>query len=144
VGSGVEIAVDMGREESKVKSGMAKKTIKAISSSIPHEQKNQLQANVLQLSEACPFHLANPEDCPLSQPRRMEPTKRLQWFNALSESDLGYWFNNLAEPTERLHPPLPPTSRCSSSPRRPMFRWQRDQPCQRPSVSATRWACRST
>ena len=59
-------------------------------SSIPHEQKNELRAILLQLSEACPFHLANPEDCPLFPLRKREQTKRMQWFNALTESDLVY------------------------------------------------------
>ena len=64
---------------------MAKKKIKAICG-----QKSERRANLLQLSEACPFHIANPEDCPLFPLRKMEPTKRLQWVNALSESDLAY------------------------------------------------------
>ena len=80
-----EIVVDMGLEEFKVESGMAKKKIKAI-----RGQKRDLRANLLQISEACPFHLANPGDCPLFPLRRMGPTKRLQWVNALSESDLAY------------------------------------------------------
>ena len=85
VDGGVEIEVDVGWEGSKVASGMAKKKIKAI-----REQTSELRANLLQLSKACPFHLANPEDCPLFQLRTMEPTKRLQWVNAQSESDLAY------------------------------------------------------
>ena len=64
---------------------MARKKIKAL-----HDQENELRANLLRLSEVCPFHLANPEDCQLFPLRRMEPTKRLQWVNALSESDLVY------------------------------------------------------
>jgi hypothetical protein len=64
---------------------MAKKKIKAI-----RGQKSDLRANLLQVSEACPFHLANPGDCPLFPLRRMGPTKRLQWVNAMSESDLAY------------------------------------------------------
>ena len=82
---GFEFVVDMGRQESKVASGMAKKKIKAI-----REQKSELRANLLQLSEACPFHLTNPQDCPLFPLRKMEPKKRLQWLNSLSESDLAY------------------------------------------------------
>jgi hypothetical protein len=82
---GVEIVVDATGQELKVESDMAKKKIKAI-----RGQKNELRANLLRLSEACPFHVANPEDCPLFPLRRMEPTKRLQWVNALSESDLAY------------------------------------------------------
>ena len=82
---GFEFVVDMGRQESKVALGMAKKKIKAI-----REQKSELRANLLQLSEACPFHLTNPQDCPLFPLRKMEPKKRLQWLNSLSESDLAY------------------------------------------------------
>jgi hypothetical protein len=68
-----------------VEAGMAKKKSKAI-----HGQKDELRANLLKLSEACPFHLANPKDCPLFPLRRMEPRKRLQWLNSLSEGDLAY------------------------------------------------------
>jgi hypothetical protein len=58
--------------------------------SIPHEQKKALRANLLELTEACPFHHSNPEDCPLYLLRKMKPKKRLQWFNALAENDLIY------------------------------------------------------
>jgi hypothetical protein len=85
---GVEIVVDLEPEESKVESGMAKKKIKAI-----REQESELRANLLKLSEACPFHLANPEECPLFPLREMEPSKRLEWLNALSEADLAYLAN---------------------------------------------------
>jgi hypothetical protein len=54
------------------------------------ERKNQLRANLLELSGNCPFHHDNPEDCPLFLLRKMRPQKRLQWFNALSEDDLAY------------------------------------------------------
>jgi hypothetical protein len=64
---------------------MAKKKLGAI-----HEQQHELRANLLQLSEACPFHHDNPEDCPLFPLRRMEPTKRSRWVNDLSERDLAY------------------------------------------------------
>jgi hypothetical protein len=82
---GFEIVVDVRPQRFTIASGMAKKKINVI-----RERENELRANLLQLSEACPFHLANPEDCPLFQFRRMKPTKRLQWVNALSESDLAY------------------------------------------------------
>jgi hypothetical protein len=85
LGGGVEIVVDANCLGRKIELGMAKKKIKAI-----REQESELRANLLHLSEACPFHLANPEDCPLFQLRTMEPTKRLQWVNAQSESDLAY------------------------------------------------------
>jgi hypothetical protein len=59
-------------------------------SSRSHEQQNELRASLLELSEACPFHQANPKDCPLCALRKMKPTKRLQWFDALTEDDLAY------------------------------------------------------
>ena len=59
-------------------------------SSVSHEQKNELRVSLLELSEACPFHHANPRDCPLFALRKMKPTKRVQWFNALTENDLEY------------------------------------------------------
>jgi len=83
--TGSEIVVDADDLGRKIELGMAKTKIKAI-----REQESELRANLLQLSEACPFHLANPTDCPLFALRKMEPRKRLQWFNALSESDLAY------------------------------------------------------
>jgi hypothetical protein len=61
--------------------GMAKKT------------KGELRANLLKLSEACPFHIANPEDCPLFPFRKMTPRKRLSYVNALSKADLEYLAN---------------------------------------------------
>ena len=82
---GVEIVVDMERQGFRVDACMAKKKINAI-----REERTRLRANLLKLSEACPFHVANPEDCPLFPLRRMAPTKRLQWVSALSESDLAY------------------------------------------------------
>lgn len=75
----------MGHEGFNVDAGMAKKKSKAI-----HGQNDELRANLLKLAEACPFYHANPEDCPLFPLRKMEPSKRLQWLNSLSESDLAY------------------------------------------------------
>ena len=85
VGGGVEIVVDVAGQEPKVGSDMAKEKIKAI-----RGLKSELRANLVQLAEACPFHHANPEDCPLFPLRKVEPRKRLEWLNALSESDLAY------------------------------------------------------
>ena len=82
---GVEIVVDVERQGFRVDAGMAKKKINAI-----REERTQLRANLVKLSEACPFHVANPEDCPLFPLRRIASTKRLQWVSALSESDLAY------------------------------------------------------
>ncbi|MEI6786384.1 MAG: hypothetical protein WCQ21_36365 [Verrucomicrobiota bacterium] len=64
---------------------MATKKSKAI-----REQADELRASLLELSEACPFHLDNPEDCQLFPLRKLNARKRLQWVNALSESDLLY------------------------------------------------------
>jgi hypothetical protein len=69
---------------------VAEKHFKAIANSIKRGNLNQARANVLKLSEACPFHVTNPEDCPLFELRKLKPAKRLQWVNALSESDLAY------------------------------------------------------
>jgi hypothetical protein len=85
VDGGFEIGVDLDPQEFTVASGMAKRKSQAI-----QEQKDKLQTIFQELSAACPFHLANPEDCPLIPLRRMEPRKRLQWLNSLSESDLAY------------------------------------------------------
>jgi hypothetical protein len=59
-------------------------------SATPHPQKNELRADLLALSETCPFDHCNPEDCPLFKLRQMKPRKRLQRFNALDEADLAY------------------------------------------------------
>jgi hypothetical protein len=77
--------VDLARQTVRVEAGMTKRNSKAI-----QERQDELQANLRELSDACPFHLANPKDCPLFPLRKMEPRKRLQWLNSLSESDLAY------------------------------------------------------
>jgi hypothetical protein len=66
------------------------KNSRVFMNSMPDEQKKELRANLLELTEACPFHHANPEDCPLFRLRKMKPRKCLQWFNALTENDLAY------------------------------------------------------
>lgn len=53
-------------------------------------KRNELLANLSELSKACPFHQHNPEDCPLFPLRRLNAAKRQAWFNALSEEDLAY------------------------------------------------------
>jgi hypothetical protein len=55
--------------------------------------KSELRANLLKLAEACPFHIANPEDYPLFSLRKMTRRKRLSWVNALSKADLAYLAN---------------------------------------------------
>ncbi len=82
--------VDLDRQKRKVESGMAKAVHQAGMSSMPHEQPNELWVNALELSEACPFDNTNPQDCPLFLLRKMEPTRRLEWFHSLTENDLGY------------------------------------------------------
>jgi hypothetical protein len=51
---------------------------------------NELQANLLALSEACPFDQSNPADCPLFPLRRMKRQERLLWCQALDEEALAY------------------------------------------------------
>lgn len=74
----------------KAAAGMAKQVHQAIVSSIPFGQQNGLRASLSKFCEACPFDETNPQDCPLFPLRRMRPTRRLQWFDALTEDDLGY------------------------------------------------------
>jgi hypothetical protein len=69
---------------------MAKQVHQVMMSSIPRGQQKELQANLLKLLEACPFDETTPQDCPLFSPRKMRPTKHLQWFDALTEDDLAY------------------------------------------------------
>ena len=76
------MGLDANDKGARVKSGMVRKKSKAM-----HQQERDLRANLLKLAEACPFHLANPEECPLFPLRKMEPEKRLQWLNALGDSD---------------------------------------------------------
>lgn len=52
------------------------------------ERKKALRDNLVELSEVCPFHHNNPEDCPVFELRKMEMAKRLQWLDALNEDDL--------------------------------------------------------
>lgn len=87
---GLAIVLDLRCAGIKVESLMAKKHFKAIASRIRSGKLSQARANVLKLSEACPFHVTNPEDCPLFELRNMKPAKRRQWVEALSESDLKY------------------------------------------------------
>jgi len=56
----------------------------------PYQHRNALQADLLGLSEACPYDHCNPKDCPLFLVRRMPPRDRLRWFNGLGEADLIY------------------------------------------------------
>ena len=69
---------------------MAMQVHQVMMRSIPRGQQHELRANLLKLFEACPFDETNPQDCPLFPLRKMRPTRRLQWFDALTEDDLGY------------------------------------------------------
>jgi hypothetical protein len=51
---------------------------------------SDLRASLLKLSEACPFHTVNPADCPLYPLRKMGRQERVQYINALSESEMQY------------------------------------------------------
>ena len=42
------------------------------------------------LAPACPVDHCNPSDCPLFAVRQMKPKDRLQWLQALAETDLAY------------------------------------------------------
>jgi hypothetical protein len=53
-------------------------------------QKEELRDSLLKLALACPVENCNPQDCPLFAVRRMDPGKRLEWFNALSLDRLSY------------------------------------------------------
>jgi hypothetical protein len=53
-------------------------------------RRNQLRANLLALSEACPFDHRNPSDCPLFELRKMKPRQRVQWFKVLDAHDLAF------------------------------------------------------
>ncbi len=57
---------------------------------ISKQGKRALRHELLALVSACPFHHANPEDCPLFTLRQMEPQLRSQWLEALSAADLSY------------------------------------------------------
>jgi hypothetical protein len=49
-----------------------------------------LRASLISLTERCPGVECNPEDCPLFRLRKMKPSARLQWFQALTEEDLDF------------------------------------------------------
>ncbi len=57
---------------------------------LPASRKDKLRRNLLVLGKACPFHVDNPEDCPLSELRKLPRKERLEWFKELSEDDLVY------------------------------------------------------
>ena len=54
------------------------------------QPKTALRDNLLGLFKHCPVELSNPEDCPLFAVRKAGPTRRLRWFNDLTEDDLVY------------------------------------------------------
>lgn len=64
---------------------MSRKTKTSLS-----QLRDELLANLSELSKNCPFHLANPKDCPLFPLRKLKPAQRLMWLRALSEKDLSY------------------------------------------------------
>jgi hypothetical protein len=57
---------------------------------INEQKKAELQDNILTLAMSCPVDQCNPEDCPLFKVRQMELTRRLRWFDTLSDDDLLY------------------------------------------------------
>jgi hypothetical protein len=54
------------------------------------QKKIQLRDNILNLAMTCPVEHCNPEDCPLFKVRRLELSRRLEWFRDLSDDDLVY------------------------------------------------------
>jgi hypothetical protein len=54
------------------------------------KRRDELLLSLAELSDACPVHHLNPEDCPLYPLRRLELKKRQRWLKSLSEDDLGY------------------------------------------------------
>lgn len=81
----------MGRRQSRIRGGMARKKTQVTKGSSPRERRNELRASILSLADARPFHIANPKDCPLFAFRRMKPARRIEWVDAPSESDLEYF-----------------------------------------------------
>jgi len=69
---------------------MAKRIHQVISHPVLGEPQNELLADLLKLSVACPFDQTNPPDCPLSPLRRMKPARRSQWLRALTQDDWSY------------------------------------------------------
>jgi hypothetical protein len=63
------------------------------------QPKTALRDNLLGLFKHCPVELSNPEDCPLFAVRKAGPTRRLRWFNDLTEDDLVYLnaYHNVCE-----------------------------------------------
>ena len=53
-------------------------------------QRDELLAQVLSLSQFCPFHRCNPPDCPLFAVRQLKRAERVKWLGALKSSDLAY------------------------------------------------------
>ena len=82
--------MDMNPQRAYNGMGMGKRLHQAITGSSLGEQQNELLANTLKLSGACPFDHTNPRDCPLYLLRNMRPAERSQWLHALTEDDLSY------------------------------------------------------
>jgi len=49
-----------------------------------------LRASLLDVLNGCPADLCNPSDCPLYGLRALDYPRRLQWLDALGQSDLEY------------------------------------------------------
>jgi hypothetical protein len=53
-------------------------------------RRDELGASLISLARCCPLHERNPEDCLLFPVRKLKPSARLEWFNALTEDDLSF------------------------------------------------------
>jgi hypothetical protein len=57
---------------------------------LDEQKKSEMRDNILSLAMSCPVEHCNPEDCPLFKVRKLELTRRLEWFRQLSDEDLVY------------------------------------------------------
>ena len=61
-----------------------------IMSPVPCSNRAELRSFLQEVLDTCPVDRCNPGDCPLYPLRKMVPTKRWEWFDALPEDDLMY------------------------------------------------------
>ena len=58
--------------------------------SMPEQEINLLRDNLLELTKSCPLEKCDPDGCPLCALRQMEPAKRAEWLDMLTEDELQY------------------------------------------------------
>jgi len=57
---------------------------------LQQQQRTEIRSALLELAPCCPFGHGNPSDCPLYEVRQLNPSQRLEWFDALDDEDLSY------------------------------------------------------